>query len=124
MSWNFDISAAPRGRTEQQSRRVGDKQTTVSVFVPDRVILATKCGKVTLSEWLPKEGRWMMLAAGEPPVAWQIWPEHPDLTPHPNERSNVWGAVSSLTDLDADQLVMGSTLYLAASVYLKAGNEE
>lgn len=77
MSWDFDIGAAPRGQTVQQNRKVGDKDTVVSVFVPDRVILATKCGKVTLSEWLPKEARWMMLATDEQPVAWQIWPAHP-----------------------------------------------
>jgi len=77
MSWNFDISEAPRGQTVMQPRKVGDKETTVSVFVPDRVILATKCGKVTPSEYLPKEGRWVMLAAGEAPLAWQPWPAHP-----------------------------------------------
>ena len=84
MDWNFEIEAAPRGQTTLQPRKVGDKETTVSVFVPDRVILATKCGKVTLSEWLPKEGRWMMLAAGEQPVAWQLWPEHPALSRIPD----------------------------------------
>lgn len=37
---------------------------------------------------------------------------------------NVWGFVASLTGWDADQLVMGSTLYLAARAYLKTGAEE
>jgi hypothetical protein len=77
MTWNFDISAAPRGKTVQRDRKVGDKDTTVSVFVPERVILATKCGVVTASQYLPKESRWEALATGEQPIAWQLWPKHP-----------------------------------------------
>lgn len=55
-NWNFDIDAAPRGK---------------------RVILATKCGKVTTSRYLPKEDRWEMLAKGEQPTAWHSWPTYP-----------------------------------------------
>lgn len=93
MSWNFDISEAPRGQTVMQPRKVGDKETMVSTFVPDRVILATKCGKVTLSEWLPKAGRWMMLNGGEQPVAWQPWPEHPESSGVESIRELVRGEV-------------------------------
>lgn len=57
MNWNRNISQAPRDR---------------------KVILATKCGKVTASRWLENDGRWLMLATGERPVAWQEWPEYPD----------------------------------------------
>jgi hypothetical protein len=83
MSWNPDISQAPRGKYVTTVKRRGPAidavEFGVTRFVPDRVILATKCGKVTLSHYMPSEGRWMMLAKGEEPVAWQPWPEHPEV---------------------------------------------
>lgn len=79
MSWNFDISQAPRGKmvTQVQSRTKGDIEVTR--FVPDRVILATKCGKRTLSQYIPDEDRWQMLAKGEQPIAWFPWPDYPEV---------------------------------------------
>jgi hypothetical protein len=77
MSWNTDMSQAPRGKTAHRLRVVDDKDITVETFVPDHVILATKCGKVTRSYWIPDEQRWCMLAKGEEPIAWQDWPEWP-----------------------------------------------
>lgn len=76
MNWNFNMSEAPRGRTVAVTR-AGEKAAIVETFVPDKVILATKCGKVIASHFMPKEQRWLMLAAGEQPVAWQPWPSHP-----------------------------------------------
>ena len=76
MNWNFNMSEAPRGRTVAVTR-AGEKAAIVETFVPDKVILATKCGKVIASHFMPKEHRWLMLAAGEQPVAWQPWPSHP-----------------------------------------------
>jgi len=93
-AWNFDIKAAPHGRYEVKQRREG---VDVRVFVPERVILATKCGKVTISHYLPEEKRWMMLAKGEQPVAWQPWPTHPhssDLTSSPDQADSP-AAISS-----------------------------
>ncbi|HKY87626.1 MAG TPA: hypothetical protein VJL90_12760 [Pseudorhodoplanes sp.] len=81
MSWNFDISKAPRGKYVVQHRKFGKGEGDIRVFVPDRVILATKCGKVTLSKYIPDEKRWEMLAKGEEPVAWFPWPEYPP-APH------------------------------------------
>ena len=80
-AWDFDISNAPRGNKvlAVQKRQKGD--VAVMRFVPDRVILATKCGKVTLSHFIPEEDRWMMLAKGEEPVAWMAWPTHPHSMP-------------------------------------------
>lgn len=79
--WNFNIDEAPRGSMVQQPRTIRDKETTVTAFVPDRVILATKCGKVIGSNFIPgddkREARWEFLATGEAPVAWMLWPEHP-----------------------------------------------
>ncbi|OAP40382.1 hypothetical protein AU381_00190 [Sinorhizobium glycinis] len=53
MGWVFDIASAPRDRA---------------------VILETKCGKVTKTYWIEKEGRWAGFAKGEEPIAWQPWP--------------------------------------------------
>ena len=75
--WNFDISAAPRGKIVQRTVKVKDKDVTSDVFRPDRLILATKCGKVTTSQYIPDQKRWEFLATGEEPVAWQVWPSHP-----------------------------------------------
>lgn len=72
MTWNTDIKAAPHGRYVVKQRREGVDQR---VFVPERVILTTKCGKVVLSHYLPEEKRWLMLGKGEAPTAWQAWPE-------------------------------------------------
>jgi len=80
MNWSFDISQAPRGKYVVVNRTVGKVQADQRVFRPDRVILATKCGKVTLSKYLPDEKRWEMLAAGEQPIAWAAWPDHPRVT--------------------------------------------
>jgi len=77
IKWSKDVSKAPKGHME--TRKIG--KNMAEIFVPDRVILATKCGKVTLSYWHPekddKPGRWNMLNQGEEPVAWFPWPEYP-----------------------------------------------
>lgn len=77
MTWNFDIASAPRGRTVEQRRTVKDREIVSEVFQPDYVILASKCGVVTRSHYIPKENRWEAFATGEQPIAWQLWPEHP-----------------------------------------------
>lgn len=85
--WNFDLLAAPRGRWVTVTRSKPKVGTVgVEVYEPDKVILATKCGKVTASYFIPKENRWCMLAAGEQPVAWMPWPKHP--TPKPEAPSH------------------------------------
>ena len=81
MTWNRDISLAPRGKYVVVNRKFGKTMADAQVFKPDRVILATKCGKVTLSHYLPDEKRWMMLHTNEEPVAWMAWPEHPEAMP-------------------------------------------
>lgn len=75
MSWRTDIENAPRGTYADQA---GPKGSVRSVHKPALVILACGDGKtVTLSRWLPVEGRWNMLAKNEQPLAWQPWPEYP-----------------------------------------------
>jgi hypothetical protein len=82
-NWQFDIERAPKGRTVKALRSVKDTKTGEKVelsydeYQADHIILATKCGKVTRSYWIPEQDRWCMLAKGEEPLAWQPWPEHP-----------------------------------------------
>jgi len=88
MTWSFDISSAPRGHniTVMRTARSKDGVTRVPVkeFEPDHVWLATICGKVIKSYWIPEtdknEGRWAGFATKEQPKAWQpfIVPVHPD----------------------------------------------
>ena len=78
MTWNFDIAAAPRGRTEKRTYIAKGVEVSRDVFVADRIIAAASDGKtVTVSEWLPQAERWNMFAKEHPPVAWMAWPEHP-----------------------------------------------
>lgn len=77
MTWNFDISQAPRGKMVETVIET-EKGTRKSIrFVHDKIILATKCGKVTLSHYIPGEDRWLMLGKNEQPDAWMPWPTHP-----------------------------------------------
>lgn len=72
--WRTDIENAPRGKWVDQP---GPKGSTRSVHQPELVIVVCGDAKtVTLSRWLPKEGRWNMLAKNETPVAWQPWPSY------------------------------------------------
>jgi hypothetical protein len=91
--WHFDIGSAPRGKTVTASKQVGKNTVEISEFSPDPVWLATKCGKVLHSRWIPASGsqpaRWSGLATGEQPLAWQAYviPEFPfnALLPEPVE---------------------------------------
>jgi len=75
--WDFDISRAPRGFIAITTVQTAKGPRQSSRFIAQRVILATKCDKVVLSQYLPDEERWLMLGKGEVPVAWQRWPEYP-----------------------------------------------
>lgn len=75
MNWNTEINDAPKGAETERKNPRGEG--TYTEFVPEHIIVATKCGKVTRSYWIPKEGRWCMLAKNEQPVAWMPWPSHP-----------------------------------------------
>lgn len=77
MTWNTNISEAPRGKTVSKNITTKDGVKPYDAFEQEDVILASKCGKVTRSYWIPKENRWCMFAKGEEPVAWQEWPIHP-----------------------------------------------
>jgi hypothetical protein len=81
MGWNFDIASAPRGKTVSKTVNTNDGVKTFEVFERQEVILASKCGKVTLSYWIPDQERWCMFKKGEEPIAWTPWPAHPGVRP-------------------------------------------
>jgi len=76
MTWNFDITEAPRGKTV--TRKVGKAQSDAEFHEREYIIAASIDGVVTRSYWIPKEERWCMFSKAKPPVAWQPWPEHPN----------------------------------------------
>lgn len=77
MTWRTDLDAAPRGEYVTTTQKAKDGTREVKHFEPDPVILASKCGKVIKSRWMPEPGRWEFFNKDEQPVAWQPWPTHP-----------------------------------------------
>ena len=84
-SWNFDIEEAPRGKSVKTERQIKDGVRVIETFEPDIVWMASSCGKVIRSYWIPESktcrGRWAgFSAAGEQPIAWQpyVVPSHPE----------------------------------------------
>jgi hypothetical protein len=83
--WNFDLSAAPKGEwteTVEKGGRSGERLTRR--YSAPRVIIASKCGKVITTRWLPPDekekrpnGRWEFFNADEEIAAWQAYPVHP-----------------------------------------------
>jgi hypothetical protein len=78
--WNFDMASAPRGETRMVKRIANKKEIEVEMHFPVTIIAAGNEGVVTLSKWMPKEGRWNMFTKAVPPIAWQPWPDHPHTT--------------------------------------------
>jgi len=76
--WNFDLTQAPRGKTVTRSVKTKDGVKDVTDIVPERVWLASKCGKVIPSYWVESRKNWAGFQDA-PPVAWQPYlvPEHP-----------------------------------------------
>jgi len=88
MTWNRDMSTAPRGKTVWTHRKTktsaGIIDKPVQEFEPTILWLATKCGKVLKSYFIPaterQDGRWSGFGTNEAPIAWQPYavPVHPD----------------------------------------------
>lgn len=73
MNWSSDISKAPHGRYDVVARNIrGGGTADHRVFRPAYVWLASRCGKVTMSSYLPDQKRWEMFSRGEQPVAWCV----------------------------------------------------
>lgn len=79
MTWNTDISAAPRGKTITKQVKTKDGFKDVPEPVIERVWLASKCGKVVLSHWVDSRSAWSGFGDKEQPVAWYPYfvPVHP-----------------------------------------------
>jgi hypothetical protein len=72
MTWNTDMTAAPRGETKQV-RLADDKGTReITVKVP---VLISAGGEAYASYWSEKRGQWSGLATGEKADAWMPWPK-------------------------------------------------
>lgn len=69
-TWSADIAKAPRGRYRVIPAGK-DAKSARKVFERAEIIVASACGVVCVSYFIPDEKRWNMFAAGEHPVAWQ-----------------------------------------------------
>lgn len=81
MTWNFDLSQAPKGSHTPVDIKYPDGSVRVREnFNQVLVWTASKCGKVILSYYLPKEDRWNLYTKGSPPIAWQefVKPTYPE----------------------------------------------
>ena len=85
--WNFNMSAAPRGSYDISKRMNGTTEQTIKTFVPHRLLIANKDGKVYATyrtepnKYYP-EGRWSGWSGGDEGVAWMEYPSHPFLAAH------------------------------------------
>jgi hypothetical protein len=96
--WNHDMTTAPRGRTVTVMRNTKTKDGVIRVpvqeFEPEHVWLASSCGKVIRSYWIPAnknhDGYWPGFAqkGGTQPIAWQpfVTPVHPFASNERGER--------------------------------------
>ena len=77
MTWNFDITQAPKGELRSYERTVGKNVVTVTRYEAPTIIAAGNGGVVTFSQWNPKREAWSMFTQGVPPLAWMLMPVHP-----------------------------------------------
>ena len=86
MAWNTNISEAPKGEMIETEILTQKGLVKKMVHQKQTVWLWTKCGKQTMSYWIPESdtlaggGRWSGLAEGEQPKAW-----HSAFKPEPFE---------------------------------------
>jgi len=67
-AWNLDMTKAPRGRYRVVPS--GDGKATRRVFEPAKIIVAGRCGTVTVAHWMDDQKCWNMFTAEVPPIAW------------------------------------------------------
>lgn len=83
MTWNFDMTSAPRGRHVTQTRIIKGEPQQYDVFIMERVLLAHPTdGKVYATYWIEPNkftpnGRWSGWCEGVEPLAWMPYPIHP-----------------------------------------------
>lgn len=82
--WDFDISAAPKGKERIISGKVaGTREYERNIHVRERIFAAGNGGVVTVSYWVPEQGRWNMFTKAVPPMAWRPYVEGAPLPRHP-----------------------------------------
>ena len=82
--WNFDIDAAPKGDEKRVSGKVaGTRAYERSVHVREKIFAAGNGGVVTVSSWIPEQGRWNMFTKAVPPMAWRPFEEGAPMPRHP-----------------------------------------
>ena len=82
--WDFDIGAAPTGAEKLISGRVaGSREYERRLHVRERIFAAGNGGVVTVSYWIPEQGRWNMFTKAVPPMAWRPYEEGAPLPRHP-----------------------------------------
>ncbi|MEH3108926.1 MAG: hypothetical protein PGN22_02345 [Agrobacterium cavarae] len=77
MTWNTDITAAPRGKMVPTTVKTKDGFKQSETYQREIIIAASRCGVVTKSYWIPDQERWCMFSKDSPPDAWMPWPENP-----------------------------------------------
>jgi hypothetical protein len=77
--WNFNINEAPKGGIVETTIQTTKGERVTKQYVAPLIIAAGREGIVTASRWLPEAERWNMFSKDFPPIAWQPWPEAPDV---------------------------------------------
>lgn len=85
--WNFDISEAPKGRMVTR-HGVGNAKADIQVFEPEKIWVASDCGKVGTSYFIPEQDRWCGFTKGQTPKAWMPIPSHPDTISTEEQRAS------------------------------------
>jgi hypothetical protein len=82
--WNFDISAAPTGGERTITGKVGgSRDYERKSHIKEHIFAAGTGGVVTVSYWIPDQGRWNMFTKAVPPMAWRTYVEGAPLPRHP-----------------------------------------
>jgi len=74
MDWSYKLKDAPRG--ELVKEMIGKNEA--EVYKHEKILTASKCGKIIVSCWLPKSKRWEFYSKDSPPIAWMPMPCHPN----------------------------------------------
>ncbi|MCR9214800.1 MAG: hypothetical protein NXI13_13870 [Proteobacteria bacterium] len=76
--WNFDMTAAPKGKT--RTVRSG-KKSMREIHSQDRIMTLGQDNKVRPSYWDREREAWAMYSEKFPPVGWQPYPDPPKAVP-------------------------------------------
>jgi len=69
MEWCFKIESAPKGEYKKYVSELNGKIKERTVYIGKKLLTASKCGQVFVSEIL-ENGRWHGYGEKEKPVAW------------------------------------------------------